>query len=203
MIILGLTGSIAMGKSTAAQMFRSLNVPVFDADGAVHRLLGRGGTAVAAVAAAFPDTLVGGAIERPLLARQVFGNVQALRRLEAILHPAVARERRQFVRYCARRKQPLVVLDIPLLFETKGEQDCDFVAVVSAPFLVQVQRLSRRPEMDRDRVRAILSRQMSDVEKRRRADFIIPSGLGKAATRRVIAGIVSRLRVRTERSLHA
>lgn len=203
MIVLGLTGSIAMGKSTAAAMFRALGVPVFDADAAVHRLLGRGGEAVAAVAAAFPGVVVEGAIDRRALAARVFGDGAALARLEAVLHPAVARARRRFLGRCRRRKVPVVVLDIPLLFETGGERYCDLVAVVSAPRLVQEQRLLRRPGMDRARLAAIRARQMPDHAKRRRADAVIPSGLGKAVTRRAIAAIVAALRAEAMGTAHA
>lgn len=194
MIVLGLTGSIAMGKSTAAAMFRSLGVPVFDADAAVHALLARRGDAVAAVAAAFPGVVVDGAVDRPALAARVFGDGAALARLEAIVHPAVARARRRFLGRCRRRRVALVVLDIPLLFETGGERECDRVAVVSAPRRVQDQRLLRRPGMDRARIAAIRARQMPDHAKRRRADLVIPSGLGKAVTRRAITAIVAALR---------
>lgn len=203
MIVLGLTGSIAMGKSTAAAMFRALKVPVFDADATVHRLLGRGGGAVARVAAAFPGVLAEGAIVRPELARRVFGDDAALKRLEAILHPEVAAARRRFVRRALARKEPLVVFDIPLLFETAGERACDLVAVVSAPRVVQEQRLLRRPGMDRKRLAAILARQMPDAHKRKRADVIIPSGLGKAVTRKVIARLVADLRCRAMERAHA
>lgn len=190
MVVLGLTGSIAMGKSTAAAMFRDLGVPVYDADRAVHAVLGPGGAAVAAVGEALPGVVRDGAIDREAVARRVFGDGAALRRLEAIVHPLVQAEKARFLARCSRRRTPLVVLDIPLLFETGGEAGCDAVAVVSAPAFVQVQRLRARAGMDAARIAAVLARQMPDAEKRRRADYVIPSGLGRAFTRRAIAAIV-------------
>jgi dephospho-CoA kinase len=195
MIVLGLTGSIAMGKSTAAAMFRRLGVPVYDADRAVHRLLGKGGAAVTPVATAFPGVVVDGAIDRRLLGERVFGNAAALRELERILHPLVLRERQRFLRAARLQGRRLVVLDIPLLFETGGERACDAVAVVSAPASLQQARLLQRPGMSPERIAGVMRRQMPDKEKRRRADFIIPTGLGKATTYATIRGIVSTLLV--------
>ncbi|MBL8666977.1 MAG: dephospho-CoA kinase [Rhodospirillales bacterium] len=194
MLILGLTGSIAMGKSTAAAMFRRLGVPVYDADAAVHRLLARGGAAVGAVDRAFPGVVADGAVDRPKLGARVFGDATALRRLEGILHPLVAEERRRFLRAAARQGRALVVLDIPLLFETAGERWCDVVCVVSAPRFLQVARLLRRPNMDRARIAAVACRQMPDAQKRRRADFVVPSGLGRAVTFAALRRIVAELR---------
>ncbi len=194
MLILGLTGSIAMGKSTAAAMFRRLGVPVYDADAAVHRLLARGGAAVGAVDRAFPGVVADGAVDRPKLGVRVFGDATALRRLEGILHPLVAEERRRFLRAAARQGRAVVVLDIPLLFETAGERWCDVVCVVSAPRFLQVARLLRRPNMDRARIAAVACRQMPDAQKRRRADFVVPSGLGRAVTFAALRRIVAELR---------
>lgn len=194
MVILGLTGSIAMGKSTAAAMFRRLGVPVFDADHAVHRLLASGGAGVAVVGEAFPGTAQDGAIDRDAVAARVFGNATALRRLESLLHPLVRREQSAFLATQARRSVPLVVLDVPLLFETGGNRACDRVAVVSAPWFVQRQRMIARPGMTGDRATAVLSRQVPDAEKRRRADAVIPTGLGRAFTFRVIKAIVGETR---------
>jgi dephospho-CoA kinase len=196
MVILGLTGSVAMGKSTAAAMFARQRVPVFDADLCVHRLMAPGGGAVAPVAAAFPGFVAGGSIERERLAACVFAEEAALRRLEAILHPLVRAERDRFVHRWRRAGRSLVVLDVPLLFETGMDARCDAVAVVSAPAFVQRQRLMRRPSMDARRIEATLRRQMPDREKRRRADFVIPSGLGRACTYRKIAQIIAVLRRR-------
>jgi dephospho-CoA kinase len=198
MFILGLTGSIAMGKSTASAAFRSLGVPVFDADAAVHRLLAPGGRATAAVLAAFPDCLSpDGGVDRRALGRRAFDDPAALARLEAILHPMVRTLQRRFLARCAGARRPLVVLDIPLLYETGGERRVDAVAVVSAPPFVQAQRLHRRPGMSPARVAAIRARQMPDAEKRRRADFVIPTGLERRRSLLAVAGIVDYLRHRT------
>ena len=179
MIILGLTGSVGMGKSTAAREFRRMRIPVHDADKAVHRLLGRGGKAVAAVAAAFPGVEKGGAIDRAALGRLVFSDPAALKRLEAILHPLVRQAERAFLARARRRRRKLVVLDIPLLFETGGEARCDKVVVVSAPRRVQLARVMARPGMTADRLAGVEARQMPDAEKRRRADIVIETGLDR------------------------
>lgn len=193
MIVLGLTGSIAMGKSTAASMFRRLEVPVWDADQVVHALFARGGAAVAPVEAAFPGVVLNGAVDRGMLAERVFGDLSALVRLEGIVHPLVYADQRRFLARARRARRRLVVLDVPLLFESGGDRLCDRIAVVSAPALVQRQRLRQRPGMDDARIDAILARQMSDAEKRRRADFVIPTGLGRACSMQAIARIVATL----------
>lgn len=205
MIALGLTGSIAMGKSTAAVMFRRLGVPVWDADRVVHALFARGGAAVAPVEAAFPGVVRHAAIDRKALGARVFGDLAALTRLERIVHPLVYADQRRFLARARRSRRHLVVLDVPLLFESGGDLSCDAVAVVSAPALVQRQRLRQRPGMDGARIDAVLARQMSDGEKRRRADFVIPTGLGRACSMRAIARIVATLRCRTcqGKRLHA
>ena len=190
MIVLGLTGSIGMGKSTAAALLRRLGVPVHDADAAVHRLLGRRGAAVAAVAAAFPGTAGKAGINRAALGRRVFGDPASLRRLEAILHPLVRADTDRFLRRMAARRVPLVVLDIPLLFESGGARRCDAIIVVSAPSFLQRARVLARPGMDEARFAAILAKQMPDAEKRRRADFVVPTGLGRRLTLRRLAEIV-------------
>jgi dephospho-CoA kinase len=195
LIVLGLTGSIGMGKSTAAAMLRCLGVPLFDADQVVHRLLAPGGGAVRAVSDAFPgvETEAGG-IDRMLLGQRVFADADALARLEAIVHPMVTAEETRFLNLARARRERLVVLDIPLLFETAGEHRCDYVVVVSAPALVQRQRVLRRPGMSEIRLVAILRKQMPDHEKRRRADFVVPSGLGRGLTLRHLRAIVRLLR---------
>ena len=190
MITLALTGSVGMGKSAAVGMLRRMGVPVWDADAEVHRLLGSGGEAVAAVAREFPGTLLGDRIDRKRLGARVFGDHLALRRLEAILHPRVRAAERRFLRSWRRRRAPLVVLDIPLLFETGGETRVDGVIVVSAPAWLQRQRVMRRPGMSEDRFRAVLAQQMPDVEKRRRADWVVPTGLGKGLTFRRLKGVL-------------
>ena len=179
MIILGLTGSIGMGKSAAAAGFRRLGVPVYDADKIVHGLLAEGGEAVARIGEMFPNTVKGPAIERDLMAGEVFGDPEALARLESILHPMVRRQERKFLEIAARRGRRLVVLDVPLLFETDGQTRCDAVVAVSAPGFIQEWRVLKRPGMTRERMQSILARQMPDAEKRRRADFVVLTGLGR------------------------
>lgn len=196
MRVLGLTGSIGMGKTTAARMLRQDRVPVHDADATIHRLLAPGGAGVAAVEAAFPGVRRDdGAIDRSALGARVFGDPAALRRLEAILHPLARAATVRFLGRMRRQRRPVVVLDVPLLFETGGERLCDAVAVVSASAMIQCQRVMRRPGMTKTRFRAILARQMPDREKRRRADYVILTGLGfgrtRSALRRAVASIVA------------
>lgn len=183
MRILGLTGSIAMGKSTAAAMLRRMGVPVHDADAVVHALSRPGGGALAAIRAAFPDlALEDGGIDRAALSQRAFAEPAVLRKLEAILHPLVRAAERRFLRLQRARRAPLVVLDIPLLYETGGEKRCDAVLVVSAPRLVQVQRALSRPGMSPAKFAAIEAKQMPDAEKRCRAEIVIPTGRGKRVT---------------------
>ena len=179
MVILGLTGSVGMGKTTAARHLRRLGIPVHDADREVHRLLGPGGAAVAAVGAAFPGVLRNGAIDRAELGRRVFGDPVGLKRLESILHPLVRAAERRFLARARRERRALVVLDIPLLFETGGEARCDLVLVVSAPRRIQLARVMARPGMTAARLAAIEARQMPDAEKRRLADIVIETGIGR------------------------
>ncbi len=195
MIILGLTGSIGMGKSTAAAALRGMGVPLFDADAEVHRLLAPGGRAVKPVEAAFPGVRdAAGGIDRQRLGRMVFGDPAARLRLEAILHPMVRQAERRFVGRHRGRRVPLVVLDIPLLFETGGRGRCDYVLVVSAPLRLQRERVMRRPGMTRQRFDAILRAQMPDAEKRRRANFVVPTALGRGVSYRRLARVVRQLR---------
>jgi dephospho-CoA kinase len=194
-IILGLTGSIGMGKSTAAAVFRALGLPLFDADQVVHRLLEPKGAAVAPVAAAFADvgTRTGG-IDRVLLGRRVFADPVVLSGLEAIIHPLVARAENRFLAHARSRRAPIAVLDIPLLFETGGERRCDYVVVVSAPKFLQRQRVLRRRGMSEDRLAAVLAQQMPDIEKRRRADFVVRTGLSRKQSLHRLQAIVRLLR---------
>lgn len=182
---LGLTGSIGMGKSTTARMFSDLGHPVWDADEAVHRLYAPGGAAVAPVAAAFPDALKEGAIDRAALKAALAGDPSRLRRLESIVHPLVAADRAGFIARHADR--PLVVLDIPLLYEGGSERDLDGVAVVSTDPDTQRARVMARPGMTGDMLALILSRQMPDTEKRARADWVIPTDTPDAARAAVAA----------------
>lgn len=188
-ITLGLTGSIGMGKSTVAAMFAEDGVPVFDADAEVHRLQGPGGAALAAIEAAFPGTTGDLGVDRALLREAVTADPGAFARLEAILHPAVAEMREAFLQ--ANRDAPLVVLDVPLLFEAGGWEHVDRIAVVSAPAEVQRERVLARPGMTPARFEAILARQLPDSEKRARADFVIPTGVPIGETRAVVRDVIA------------
>lgn len=194
MLVLGLTGSIGMGKSTAAALFRCCGIPTHDADAAVHRLLATGGKAVAPIAAAFPGVVIDGAVDRAALGRKVYADPPALRRLERLLHPLVRWEEASFLRRTARARRRVVVLDIPLLFETGGERRVDRVVVVTAPAFLQRMRVLKRPGMTADKLAAILARQMPDRDKRRRADYILHSGLGRHTTLREIRHLLRCLR---------
>ncbi len=189
-MILGLTGSIGMGKSTAVDNFRRLGVPVHDADKAVHELLAKDGEAAPRIKDLFPDAVNKGTLDRELIAKKVFGDAQALARIEEILHPMVRRREQTFLGRAARQGRPLVVLDIPLLFETGGEVRCDAVVTVSAPKFIQQQRVLKRHGMTRERFDTILARQMPDAEKRRRADFVVLTGLGRDFSLRQILNLV-------------
>ena len=178
--ILGLTGSIGMGKSAVAAMFRRAGVPVFDADAEVHRLQGPGGELLPAIEAAFPGVTGPNGVDRTRLGAAVFGDPAALQRLEAIVHPAVAQSRSRFLRDHA--KAPLIVFDIPLLFEKGGWQQVDGVAVVSAPAAAQRARVLARPGMTADKFESILRLQVPDAEKRTRADFVIDTGVSLGET---------------------
>ncbi|MBX6322983.1 MAG: dephospho-CoA kinase [Rhodospirillaceae bacterium] len=194
MIVVGLTGSIGMGKSTAAAALRRLGIPVHDADREVHRLYGRGGRAVPLIEKAFPGTTAGGAVELERLRRAVVGNAAALDRLEAIVHPMVRGVERRFLMRAAARRVPIVVLEVPLLFETGGDRRCDAVVVVSAPRRIQLARVLARRGMTRERLDALEARQTPDAEKRRRADFVVHTGLGKRDSLRALTRIVRLLR---------
>jgi dephospho-CoA kinase len=189
MTVLGLTGSIGMGKSTVGRMFAEEGVPVFDADAVVHRLQGPEGALVAAIEAEFPGTTGVSGVNRTALAEQVLDSPDALRRLEALVHPAVAREREAFL--AAHRAAPLAVLDIPLLFEKGGWSLVDKVAVVSAPYAIQRERVLARPGMTEAKFQRILALQLPDAEKRARADFVIPTGGSLDETRDSVRRIVA------------
>ncbi|HYW16041.1 MAG TPA: dephospho-CoA kinase [Allosphingosinicella sp.] len=189
MIVLGLTGSIGMGKSTVARMFAEEGVPVFDADAAVHRLQGPDGALVEEIEAHFPGTTGRHGVNRGALAERVLGEPEALRRLEALVHPAVARERESFL--SANSAEPLVLLDIPLLFEAGGSERVDRIAVVSAPSEVQRERVLARPGMTEEKFELILARQLPDSDKRARADFVIPTGGPLEETRRAVRRILA------------
>lgn len=189
MKILGLTGSIGMGKSTVTAMFEAEGVPVFDADAAVHQLQGPGGALVEAIGRAFPGTTGPNGVDRALLGARVLGDRAALTRLEGIVHPAVARMRLQFLQNHA--DAPLVVFDIPLLFEKSGGADLDAVAVVSAPADVQRARVLARPGMTAEKFDHILALQMPDADKRARADFVIDTGVPREETHGQVRQLIS------------
>jgi len=199
MIILGLTGSIGMGKTAAARNLRRLGVAVQDADAEVHRLMKCEPTAIAAVEAAFPGVVRQGIVDRAELGRRVFANAVALRRLEAVLHPLVRHSERRFLGRARRDRRDIVVLDIPLLYETGAERRVDAVVVVSAPPFVQLGRVLRRQGMTPGRLAAIAARQMPDGCKRRRADFVVPTGLDRRTSLRAIAKTLYLLRTMRHR----
>lgn len=193
-LILGLTGSIGMGKSTVAGMFAELGVPVFDADAIVRRLQGRGGALVGPIEVAFPGSTGPDGVERDKLGEAVFSDPQALARLEAIVHPAVLAARQAFL--IEHAGEALVVFDIPLLFEKGGVEEVDAVLVVSAPAETQRKRVLARPGMTSERFASILELQMPDAEKRARADHVIDTGTSVAETRAAVRALVDKLRSR-------
>lgn len=186
--LLGLTGSIGMGKSTTSAMFRAAGVPVHDADRSVHRLYA--GAAAPAVEAAFPGTTTNGAVDRAKLAAAVLGRGEALARLEAIIHPLVRDEEQAFLARCRKQGAAVAVLDVPLLLETGGEGRCDAIVVVTAPADVQRKRVLARPGMTAQKLEAILARQMPDGEKRRRAHFLVDTARGLVAAEHQVRSIL-------------
>lgn len=196
MLLIGLTGSIGMGKSETAKMFVRHGVPVCDSDALVHALYDKGGAAVAAVGAAFPDALVEDRIDRERLSRHVVGKTDALKRLEAIVHPLVGEAQRSFLAQAAASGAAMVVLDIPLLFETGGERRVDVTVVVSAPEAVQRQRVLLRPGMTAQKLDAILLKQLPDAQKRARADFVVDTSQGLAHADAQVVAIIDALKHR-------
>ncbi|MGE3143028.1 MAG: dephospho-CoA kinase [Hyphomonadaceae bacterium] len=194
MIILGLTGSIGMGKSATAQMFREEGVPVYDADATVHALYQPGGAAIAPMRAAFPEAVREGAVDRAILSRLVVGDADAMRRLEEIVHPLVNQAQRAFLDQQRQAGAPLVVLDIPLLLEGQGHRAVDAIAVVSAPADVQRERVLARPGMSEEKFAEILKKQMPDAEKRALADFVIDTSQGFDAARAQVRAILDVIR---------
>ena len=197
MFILGLTGSIGMGKSTTAKMFAEEGVPVYDADAAVHRLYT--GEATAAIEAAFPGTTANGQVDRDKLAKAVLGDSATIKRLEGIVHPLVHQARERFLREAEKSGAPIAVLDIPLLFETGGDKRCDAVAVVSAPADMQRIRAFERPGMTEQKLAAILANQVPDAEKRARADFVVDTSQGFEPARAQVREILKRVSTMPQR----
>ena len=198
---IGLTGSIGMGKSTTAGLFAEAGTPVYDADAAVHRVYGVGGTAVLPVEALFPGVVRDGAIDRALLGPRVLGDPEALKRLEAAVHPLLGADRLAFFEVF--KDDRWVVLDIPLLFETQGQRGMDAVVVVSAPYPLQCARVLEREGMTPEKLDAILARQMPDADKRTRADFVIDTGQGVEHARAQVAEALAVLSNPNWRSAHA
>lgn len=194
MVVIGLTGSIGMGKSTAAAMLRRDGLPVHDADAVVHRALARDGAAVPTVEREFPGVVTNGIVDRRRLGSQVFNDPEALRRLERVLHPIVHRSSQAFLRRAGLDRRRCVVLDVPLLFESGGDGRVDRVFVVSAPAFLQRQRVLSRPGMTPEILEAVRRQQLPDQLKRRLADVVIPTGLGRAVTRRALRRAVRRAR---------
>lgn len=194
MIVVGLTGSIGMGKSTVAKMFAEEGAPWFDSDAAVHALYAAGGAAVAPVEAAFPGVAQHGAIDRMALSAKVVGNPEALAKLEAIVHPLVRQAQATFLAAHRALGAPLAVLDIPLLFESTSTQGVDKIVVVSAPAEVQRERVLSRPGMTEEKFERLLERQTPDAEKRAKADFVIDTGGSFDDTRRQVRAVLDALR---------
>jgi dephospho-CoA kinase len=199
MRIIGLTGSIGMGKSTTMQLFAEQGVPVYDADAAVHTVYS--GEAVPVVEAAFPGTTADGKVDRQKLSAKVLGNPEALKRLEQIVHPMLGAHRQKFLADAEKAGAPIVVMDVPLLFETGGEKRVDAVVVVSAPADIQRARVLARENMTQEKLDAILARQTPDAEKRERADFVVDTSAGLDPVRariRDILGEVAKMPVRRQ-----
>jgi dephospho-CoA kinase len=194
MIVIGLTGSIGMGKSTVAQMFAEEGAPAFDSDEVVHELYARGGAAVAPVEAAFPGVVKSGAIDRSALSARLVDNPEAIKQLEAIVHPLVRQAQTDFLDRHRQAGVAAAVLDIPLLFESGGAERVDRIVVVSAPAVMQKERVISRPGMSEAKFAYLLSRQMPDAEKRARADFVIDTGGELDATRAQVRAVLDALR---------
>lgn len=191
---IGLTGSIGMGKSTIAAMFREAGIPVYDADAAVHRAYAVGGAAVGPVGEAFPGVVKDGAVNRDALRAAVAGKPEAIQKLNSIVHPIVGRDRTHEFEAAEKAGADMIVLDIPLIFETGGEKNMDAVIVVSAPAEVQRERVLARPGMTPEWLDNILAQQMPDAEKRKRADYVVDTGRGLEAAREQVAAIIADLR---------
>ncbi|HEX4181801.1 MAG TPA: dephospho-CoA kinase [Caulobacteraceae bacterium] len=200
MIVIGLTGSIGMGKSTTAAMFAVEGIPVYDADAEVHVLQGRGGAAVAPIEAAFPGVVKDGAVDRNLLGARVLGDPEAIKRLESIVHPLLGASRAAFFERAEASGVDMVVLDIPLLFETGGEKRVDAVVVASAPAQMQRERVLARPGWGAERLDAVLAKQTQDAEKRARAHFVVDTSRGLEPAREQVREVIATLRAGWPRS---
>lgn len=196
MIILGLTGSIGMGKTTTAGLFADEGCPVFNADKAVHELYGKGGKAVPLIQAVFPDAVVDGAVDRARLGAHMRADPLNLKVLESFIHPWVEEMRQAFFDRSRKDNADIVVLDIPLLFETGGDKNVDVAVTVSAPAHIQKKRVMARPGMTEELFEMLLSRQLPDKEKRRRADFVLSTGVSIPETRKQVQDLVRKLRAK-------
>ncbi len=194
MKVIGLTGGIGMGKSTAARAFTRARIPVFDADAAVHQVQAKGGRAVRLIERAFPGSTKDGAVDRTALRAAVLGKPAALKQLEHILHPMIEAEQRRFVQHARRRACVAAVLDVPLLFEVKWDRFCDMTVTVSAPKAIQIHRVRLRGKMSEADIKNVIARQMPDREKRRRADVVIRTGLSRFLTQRAMRLLIQSLR---------
>ena len=194
MIIVGLTGSIGMGKSTTAQMFRDAGVPVWDADQAVHDLYGPDGAGTAQIAAFAPEVIDSSGVNRTLLRKAIISDPALLKRVEAVIHPLVGEDRAAFLDHHRENGVPIVVCDIPLLFETGGDRNVDKIVVVSAPADVQRTRVLERPGMTPEAFETILAKQTPDAEKRARADFVVDTGKGLEHARLQVQSLIQALR---------
>ena len=199
MIVVGLTGSIAMGKSQTASMFEELGIPVFDSDSAVHRLYAEGGEAIPEIGRLFPQAVSNGTVDRQILSKCVLGSAELLRQLEQIVHPLVRKHQRQFIDRCAQGGHPIAVLDIPLLLESEHQPDVDRIVVVSVPADMQRERALARPGMTEEKLDLILSRQMPDSQKRVLADFVVDTSMGLDHARAQVGEIVETLRKEAHR----
>ncbi|HEU0117692.1 MAG TPA: dephospho-CoA kinase [Alphaproteobacteria bacterium] len=192
MRVIGLTGGIGMGKSTAAKILRGFGLPIYSADKAIHDLLKKGGRGVKPVAKLFPSALKNGVIDRKIVGRDVFHHPKKLQQLERILHPLIRGAEKEFLAKARKKKVAAAVLEIPLLFETKGQSRCDFTICVTAPKKVQEERVLGRMHMTKARFEAILQRQMPDAQKRKLADYVVQTGKGLADTKRQLKAILKK-----------
>jgi dephospho-CoA kinase len=192
--ILGLTGSIGMGKSTVGKMFEVENIPLYNVDAEIHKFYQVGGIAVEPISKVFPDAVIEGRVDRPTLSKLVLGDDVAIKKLEAIVHPMVGSHRTEFLRSAKDNGHDMVILDVPLIFETNGMKNFDKIVVVSAPADQQRARVLARDDMSAEKFEAILARQLPDAEKRARADFVIDTGVGLDETRAQVQKLIKTLR---------
>lgn len=192
--LLGLTGSIGMGKSTVGKMFEKEGIPLYNVDAEIHKLYQPGGAAVAPIGDEFPEAVIAGRVDRPALSKLVLGDDAAIKRLERIVHPLVGLGRSSFISDAEQKEEPFVLLDVPLIFETGGEKNFDTIIVVSAPKDVQRARVLARPDMTEEKFEAILARQTPDAEKREKADFVIDTNCSEEETYAQVQSLIKKLK---------